>query len=77
MDLDLNNVTYKALRIALKRVDGSISKAARILGTSRQTVHKWIKDYDLVDFLEHLRSDRRNEIKNRTSDEEIEIEYED
>lgn len=40
-------MTKDALVAALEDANGNISAAARALGVSRQTIHSWIKRFDL------------------------------
>ena len=40
------------LKDAIRASRGSLSDAAYRLGISRQTVHRWIKKYDLYEFVE-------------------------
>lgn len=40
-------LTVERVRAALIAADGSPSKAAEILGVSRQTVHDWMRKHDI------------------------------
>jgi transcriptional regulator with PAS, ATPase and Fis domain len=58
--LSMTDVAVLNVKRELKRAEGNISRAAKYLQVSRQTLNGWVHDFELDDYLIELREIRRH-----------------